>query len=195
MLNKQIISTKILYKIIFLSCIIFSGFFLNNAQTQDYYNNSEINAITSSTEQKSLSKSYYPSLLNTNNNMTKSFSFNLLETIQTLQILANISSQTSFSIDYDINNDSKIGLQEVIYIMKNLYQDQSNTESKQIILNGNAITTVGQGITVAFSSPKLISGSKYNVYLGGSSTGTAIDGLYQNGSYTPGNLYQSFTIY
>ena len=46
MLKKQIISTKILCKIILLSCIIFCGFFLNSAQTQDYYNNSEINSIT-----------------------------------------------------------------------------------------------------------------------------------------------------
>ncbi len=48
--------------------------------------------------------------------------------------------------------------------------------------------------SVAFSSSKLKNGSTYNVYYGGSSTGTAIDGLYQNGTYTPGTPCASFTV-
>lgn len=47
---------------------------------------------------------------------------------------------------------------------------------------------------VVFSSPNLKSGSSYNVYYGGSSTGTAQDGLYEGGAYTGGTLYKSFTI-
>ena len=45
-----------------------------------------------------------------------------------------------------------------------------------------------------FSSSDFVSGSTYDVYLGGSSTGTAIDGLYIDGTYTAGSKYASFTI-
>ncbi len=48
--------------------------------------------------------------------------------------------------------------------------------------------------SLAFSSPELIRGSAYNVYLGGSSTGTVTDGLYENGICTPGSRYTSFTV-
>ncbi len=48
--------------------------------------------------------------------------------------------------------------------------------------------------SVAFSSSKLIMGSSYDVYLGGSSSGTATDGLYLDGTYSPGTKYTSFTI-
>ena len=45
-----------------------------------------------------------------------------------------------------------------------------------------------------FSSSDFISGSTYDVYLGGSSSGTATDGLYMDGTYTAGSKYASFTI-
>ncbi len=48
--------------------------------------------------------------------------------------------------------------------------------------------------SVAFSSPNLVSGETYTIILGGSSSGTVIDGLYQGGSYTAGTAYESFTI-
>jgi len=48
--------------------------------------------------------------------------------------------------------------------------------------------------SVAFSSPELTTGSSYNVYVGGTSTGTVKDGLYQDGIYTPGTKYTSFTV-
>ena len=47
--------------------------------------------------------------------------------------------------------------------------------------------------SVVFSSPKLVKGSTYKVYTGGSSTGTLTDGLYQGGTYTYGTLSKSFT--
>jgi hypothetical protein len=47
--------------------------------------------------------------------------------------------------------------------------------------------------SIAFSSPELTTGS-YNVYLGGTSTGTLSYGIYEDGTYTPGSLYTSFTI-
>ncbi len=48
--------------------------------------------------------------------------------------------------------------------------------------------------SIAFSSTQLLNGSTYNVYYGGSSTGTVTDGLYEGGIYTPGTKYTSFTI-
>lgn len=48
--------------------------------------------------------------------------------------------------------------------------------------------------SIAFSSPELVSGETYTVSLGGSSTGTLVDGLYQGGTNTPGAEYASFTI-
>ncbi len=47
--------------------------------------------------------------------------------------------------------------------------------------------------SIAFSSPDLAKGSAYDVYLGGSSTGTVKDNLYQGGTYTAGTKYTSFT--
>jgi hypothetical protein len=46
----------------------------------------------------------------------------------------------------------------------------------------------------AFSSPDLKTGTTYSLYLGGSSSGTATDGLYSGGTYTTGTLSTSFTI-
>jgi hypothetical protein len=47
--------------------------------------------------------------------------------------------------------------------------------------------------SVAFSSPKLINGTAYDVYSGGSSSGEAKDGLHEGGTYSPGTKYVSFT--
>jgi len=48
--------------------------------------------------------------------------------------------------------------------------------------------------SVAYSSPDLVKGSTYDVYIGGTSTGTYSDGLYQDGVYTAGTKYASFTV-
>ncbi len=47
--------------------------------------------------------------------------------------------------------------------------------------------------SIVFSSPALTAGT-YSVYLGGSSTGTAVDGLYLGGVYTPGTCLGNYTI-
>ena len=47
---------------------------------------------------------------------------------------------------------------------------------------------------IVFSSPALAQGTTYEVYSGGSSTGTPADGLYPSGAYTPGTRYTSFTV-
>ena len=48
--------------------------------------------------------------------------------------------------------------------------------------------------SVIFSSPILINGVTYTVYTGGSATGTIIDNLYTDGTYTAGTEIDSFTI-
>jgi hypothetical protein len=48
--------------------------------------------------------------------------------------------------------------------------------------------------SVVFSMPNLLLGSAYDVYVGGSHTGTVKDGLYSGGTYIPGTKYTSFTI-
>lgn len=48
--------------------------------------------------------------------------------------------------------------------------------------------------SVTFSSATLSHGETYELYYGGSSSGSANAGLYQDGTYTPGSLYTSFTI-
>ncbi len=48
--------------------------------------------------------------------------------------------------------------------------------------------------SLAFSSPDLASGASYLVYTGGSSSGTADNGLYQDGTYSRGTLYTTFSV-
>ncbi len=48
--------------------------------------------------------------------------------------------------------------------------------------------------SVVFSSPDLTKGSSYNIYYGGSCTGTETNGLYDGGTYSGGTKYASFTV-
>lgn len=48
--------------------------------------------------------------------------------------------------------------------------------------------------SVVVSSPDLVSGGSYEVYFGGSHSGESADGLYEGGSYTPGNVYADVTL-
>jgi hypothetical protein len=48
--------------------------------------------------------------------------------------------------------------------------------------------------SVSFCSPKLTKNSSYDVYLGGSSTGTVTDGLFEGGTYSGGTKSTAFTI-
>lgn len=47
---------------------------------------------------------------------------------------------------------------------------------------------------IAFSSAELATGETYEVYYGGSTTGTAVDGLYEGGTYSGGTLYTSVML-
>lgn len=62
---------------------------------------------------------------------------------------------------------------------------------------GNDILTFAPAKTyqsVAFCSPELIKDSSYDIFLGGSSTGIAVDGLYEGGVYSGGTKYKTFTV-
>ena len=48
--------------------------------------------------------------------------------------------------------------------------------------------------SIVFSSPDLKKDTSYDVYLGGASTGSFVDGLNLDGAYTPGSKYVSFTV-
>ncbi|MBP8972462.1 MAG: carbohydrate-binding domain-containing protein [Anaerolineae bacterium] len=48
--------------------------------------------------------------------------------------------------------------------------------------------------SIVFSSPELTTGLTYDVYYGGSSTGSVEDGLIQGGAYDSGTQYTSFTV-
>ncbi|MBN2535470.1 MAG: hypothetical protein JXB88_21505 [Spirochaetales bacterium] len=76
-------------------------------------------------------------------------------------------------------------------------QQQANTLVRIQTSNSNGILTFMSSKayqSVAFSSPNLSSGTTYYVYLGGSTSGSPTDGLYQNGTYNPGSQYTSFTV-
>ena len=47
--------------------------------------------------------------------------------------------------------------------------------------------------SLVFSAPTLVAGTSYDLYRGGSSTGTVTDGLYQGGTYTPGTQTNTYT--
>src|SRR5690606_26416748 len=47
--------------------------------------------------------------------------------------------------------------------------------------------------SLVFSSPALALWTGYTVYIGGSSDGTAVDGLYESGTYTPCTAYADLT--
>ena len=47
---------------------------------------------------------------------------------------------------------------------------------------------------IVVSCPELVNGSSYSIYTGGTSTGTNIYGLYQEGVYTGGTLRKTFTV-
>ncbi len=79
--------------------------------------------------------------------------------------------------------------------------DQQQTANTIINIQdeaGNNILTYApakQFQSIAFSSSSLQTNQTYNIYLGGSSTGTPTNGLYANDTtYTPGNLVTSLTI-
>ena len=65
------------------------------------------------------------------------------------------------------------------------------------IQNGEDVLTfspVKSYQSIVFSSASLVNGESYDIYLGGSSTGNEVDGLYTDGTYSSGTKYSTFTI-
>lgn len=63
--------------------------------------------------------------------------------------------------------------------------------------NGNEVITFKPNrnySSIIFSSPLLEQGTTYSIYTSGSSSGINNGGIYEDGSYSPGTLYQTFTI-
>lgn len=63
--------------------------------------------------------------------------------------------------------------------------------------NGDELVSFAPGKNyqlVLFSSPELVKGNSYSVYSGGSHSGTALNGLYKNGTYIPGSLLADFSV-
>ncbi|MBN1696064.1 MAG: carbohydrate-binding domain-containing protein [Spirochaetales bacterium] len=82
-------------------------------------------------------------------------------------------------------------------LLYNFTTQQSNSLVNIQTSSGSSILTFApnkQYASIAFSSPNLTNGTTYNIYFGGSCSGTAKDGLYQNGSYSPGSQSTSFTV-
>ncbi|MFN8668835.1 MAG: carbohydrate-binding domain-containing protein [Gemmatimonadaceae bacterium] len=48
--------------------------------------------------------------------------------------------------------------------------------------------------SIALSTPKLATGKSYALYFGGTESGTATDGIFESGSYTPSTSSSSFTL-
>jgi hypothetical protein len=96
--------------------------------------------------------------------------------------MAHAASQSSSQYSVLITFNSSIQAGTLLHI--------ENSEGEEIV----TFTPSKNSQSIAFSSTKLTNGSTYNVFYGGSSTGTATDGLYEGGTYTPGTQYTSFTI-
>lgn len=83
-------------------------------------------------------------------------------------------------------------------VMQNFAAPQAaGTPVSIVAANGTAVLTFTPTKayqSVVFSSPELKNGETYTVYTGGQSSGTAIDGLYTGGTYTPGTQAANFTI-
>jgi hypothetical protein len=82
-------------------------------------------------------------------------------------------------------------------LLKTNSQKSANTLFHIEDSEGNDIVTfapVRSYYSILFSSDKLSKGTTYNVYTGGASTGTKINGLYTGGTYSGGTLNTSFSI-
>lgn len=96
--------------------------------------------------------------------------------------MAMAPGESSSQYSVLINFESTLPAGTLVHIQNSVGQD---------ILSFAAIREIQ---SIAFSSAALVNGETYDVYYGGSSSGTGSDGYFEGGSYSPGNLYTSFTI-
>lgn len=79
----------------------------------------------------------------------------------------------------------------------NLTQQKANTIINITAEDGSEVITFAPTKdyeSVVISSPKIKTGSNYKVYLGGSYTSSAVDGLYKDGTYSNGSEVGSFKV-
>ena len=83
-------------------------------------------------------------------------------------------------------------------VMQNFASAQAGGTLVSIVAaDGTAVLTFAPAKdyqSVVFSSPELKNGETYTLYVGGNSSGTATDGLYSGGTYSPGSEAANFTI-
>lgn len=90
------------------------------------------------------------------------------------------NASTQYSVLINFTESQEAG--ELIHIQDNSGEDIVTFEPTKIYQS------------IAFSSSELEEGETYTVYIGGSSTGTETDGLYEDETYSPGTENTSFTI-
>lgn len=96
--------------------------------------------------------------------------------------MAMAPGQTSSQYSVLVNFNTTLQAGDLVHIQDN---------------SGNAILTFAPSKryqSIVFSSSALEKGNTYDIYIGGSSSGAENDGFYQDGTYNPGTLYESFTI-
>jgi hypothetical protein len=99
------------------------------------------------------------------------------------------------SADMQVQGPSPASTQYSVIVTLNI-KKQANTLVHLQTTSGETVLTFRPTKayqSIVFSSPDLAPGS-YDLYLGGSSTGTVSYGIYENGTYTPGTKYITFTL-
>lgn len=61
-------------------------------------------------------------------------------------------------------------------------------------LNVENFTPYKNFASIVVSTPEIVFGESYKIYYDGSSIGEFVDGVYINGEYTAGILFNTFTI-
>lgn len=96
--------------------------------------------------------------------------------------MAQAPSTSSTQYSVMVNFNSRISANTVINIQ---------TSTGTVIFS---FEPTKQYQSVVFSSSALTKGTTYDIYVGGSASGTSYDGLYIGGTYTPGTQCATFTI-
>lgn len=125
------------------------------------------------------------------------------------------ASSPEVAIDYNGSFNLSGGVLVASGTNSNMTQAPSTTSSQKSVLvmfksslaadaifrledsSGNELVTFKPARrfqSMVYSSPRLIQGSTYKIFTGGSSTGTVSNGIVTGGTYTGGTLYATFTI-
>ncbi|MCB0572837.1 MAG: carbohydrate-binding domain-containing protein [Phaeodactylibacter sp.] len=124
------------------------------------------------------------------------------------------TAQDNGAIDYDIDFEISGGLLVAVGSANMAQAPESSSDQYSILARFNSTITAGKLVhietsagediltfqpsknfqSLVFSSPDLQKGAGYSLYTGGDHSGTATDGLYEGGSYTPGVKFADFTV-